>query len=316
MVLQPGYDRSPHRSVLYQEIIHILSPKSPGKYVDATLGAGGHAWGILEAASPNGELLGLDLDPQALDIASQRLSVFPGRFTLVQASFTTLAAQLDRLGWKQVQGIVIDLGLSSMQLDRPERGFSFQAEGALDMRFDPGQPLSAADLVNRAPEQQLADLIWRYGEEPQSRRIARAIVLARPLQTTLQLAQVISRAVGSHRQRIHPATRTFQALRIAVNAELDALESVLPQAVGALAPGGRVAVISFHSLEDRIVKQYFRRESKDCICPPDQPVCTCGHKASLKEVTRHPLSATDTEVAENPRARSARLRAAEKIELA
>ncbi len=294
----------------------MLRPESPGKYVDATLGAGGHAWGILEAASPNGVLLGLDLDPQALGIASQRLSVFHDRVTLVQASFTTLAAQLDRLGWKQVQGIVIDLGVSSMQLDRPERGFSFQAEGALDMRFDPDQPLSAADLVNHAPEQQLADLIWRYGEEPQARRIARAIVQARPLQTTLQLAEVVSRAVGSHRQRIHPATRTFQALRIAVNAELDAIEAVLPQAVEALAPGGRLAVISFHSLEDRIVKQFFRREGKDCICPPGQPVCTCGHKASLKEITRHPLEASETEVAQNPRARSARLRVAEKNELA
>src|SRR5512135_720834 len=237
MNFQPGFDRSPHRSVLYQEIIHSIRPKSPGKYVDATLGAGGHAWGILEAASPNGELLGLDLDPQALGIASQRLSVFHGRVTLVQASFTTLTAQLDRLGWEQVQGIVVDLGVSSMQLDRPERGFSFQAEGALDMRFDPDQPFSAADLVNRAPEQQLADLIWRYGEEPQARRIARAIVRARPLQTTLQLAEVVSRAVGPHRQRIHPATRTFQALRIAVNAELEAIEAVLPQAVKALAPG-------------------------------------------------------------------------------
>ncbi len=284
--------------------------------MDATLGAGGHAWGILEAASPNGELLGMDLDPQALGIASQRLSVFQGRVTLVQASFTTLTAQLDRMGWKQVQGILIDRGVSSMQLDHPERGFSFQAEGALDMRFDPNQPLTAADLVNRAPEQQLADLIWRYGEESQARRIARAIVQARPLQTTLQLAEVVSRAVGSHRQRIHPATRTFQALRIAVNDELEAIETVLPQAVGSLAPGGRLAVISFHSLEDRIVKQFFRRESKDCICPPGQPVCTCGHKASLKEITRHPLEASETEVAENPRARSARLRVAEKIELA
>jgi 16S rRNA (cytosine1402-N4)-methyltransferase len=284
--------------------------------VDATLGAGGHAWGILEAASPNGELLGLDLDPQALEIASQRLDVFRGRVTFVQASFTTLSAQLEKLGWKGVQGIVLDLGVSSMQLDRPERGFSFQAEGELDMRFDPGQPLSAADMVNGAPEQQLADLIWRYGEEPQARRIARAIVQARPLHTTLQLAEVVRRAVGTHHQRIHPATRTFQALRIAVNAELEAIEVVLPQAVQALGPGGRLAVISFHSLEDRIVKQFFRRESKDCICPPGQPICTCGHKASLKEITRHPVEASAAEVAENPRARSARLRVAEKIELA
>ncbi len=284
--------------------------------MDATLGAGGHAWGILAAASPKGELLGLDLDPQALEIASPRRDVFRGRVTLVQASFTTLAAQLEKLGWKEVQGIVIDLGVSSMQLDRPERGFSFQAEGALDMRFDPGQPLSAADLVNRAPEQQLADLIWRYGEEPQARRIARAIVQARPLRTTLQLAEVVSRAVGSHRQRIHPATRTFQALRIAVNAELEAIEAVLPLAVQALEPGGRLAVIAFHSLEDRIVKQFFRRESKDCICPPGQPVCTCGHKATLKEVTRHPVVAAEAEVAGNQRARSARLRVAEKLQLA
>ena len=284
--------------------------------MDATLGAGGHAWGILEAASPDGSLLGLDLDPQALELASQRLSVFSGRVTLRQASFTTLAIQLETLGWNQVQGIVLDLGVSSMQLDRPDRGFSFQAEGPLDMRFSPDQPTSAADLVNHGSEQQLADLIWRFGEEPHARRIARAIVQARPLHTTLELAETIRKAVGSHRGRIHPATQTFQALRIAVNAELDSIESVLPQAVQALEPGGKVAVISFHSLEDRIVKQFFRRESKDCICPPEQPVCTCGHRASIKEVTRHPITASEAEIADNPRARSARLRVAEKIELA
>lgn len=284
--------------------------------MDTTLGAGGHAWGILEAASPDGQLLGLDLDPQALELASQRLSVFSGRAALRQASFTTLALQLESLGWKQVQGIVIDLGVSSMQLDRPERGFSFQADGPLDMRFSPGQATTAADLVNDSSEQQLADLIWRYGEEPQARRIARAIVQARPLQTTLELAEAIRIAVGSRRGRIHPATQTFQALRIAVNEELDAIESVLPQAVQALEKGGKLAVISFHSLEDRIVKQFFRRESKDCICPPGQPVCTCGHRASIKEVNRHPLTATEAEIAENPRARSAKLRVVEKIELA
>ena len=284
--------------------------------MDATLGAGGHAWGILEAASPDGSLLGLDLDPQALELASQRLSVFSGRVTLRQASFTTLAVQLETLGWNQVQGIVLDLGVSSMQLDRPDRGFSFQAEGPLDMRFSPDQPTTAADLVNHASEQQLADLIWRYGEEPHARRIARAIVQARPLHTTLELAETIRKAVGARRGRIHPATQAFQALRIAVNAELDSIESVLPQAVQALEPGGKVAVISFHSLEDRIVKQFFRRESKDCICPPEQPVCTCGHRASIKEVPRHPITASEAEIADNPRARSARLRVAEKIELA
>jgi 16S rRNA (cytosine1402-N4)-methyltransferase len=309
-------DRSPHRSVLYHEIIAGINPKSPGLYVDGTVGAGGHAWGILEAASPDGKLLGLDLDPQALVIARQRLAVYAERALLVQASYTTLALQLERLGWKLVNGIVLDLGVSSMQLDTAERGFSFKTEGLLDMRFSPDQPTTAADLVNRLEESELADLIWRYGEDRQSRRIARAIVQARPLRTTQELAEVIRKAAGSHHERIHPATRTFQALRIAVNAELEAVETVLPQAIQVLEPGGRLAVIAFHSLEDRIVKQYFRRESRDCICPPEQPVCTCGHKATVKEINRHPIVATETEIEENPRARSARLRIVERNELA
>ncbi|HEX9019398.1 MAG TPA: 16S rRNA (cytosine(1402)-N(4))-methyltransferase RsmH, partial [Anaerolineaceae bacterium] len=304
----------PHRSVLYQQIINALGPQSPGRYVDATVGAGGHAWGILNASAPNGRLLGLDLDPQALEIARQRLAEFSDRATLVQASYTTLGEQIDQMGWEAVQGIVIDLGVSSMQLDQPERGFSFQADGPLDMRFDPGQPLSADTLVNEWSERDLADLIWRYGEEQQSRRVARAIVRERPLHTTRALAEVISRAMGGRKGgHVHPATRTFQALRIVVNGELQSIEDVLPQAIAALAPGGRLAVISFHSLEDRIVKQFFRRESRDCICPPEQPVCTCGHKASLIEINRHPVEAEPEEIESNPRARSARLRIAEKI---
>jgi 16S rRNA (cytosine1402-N4)-methyltransferase len=203
-----------------------------------------------------------------------------------------------------------------MQLDQPERGFSFQTDGPLDMRFNPDQPTTAADLVNHLSEQQLADIIWRYGEEPQSRRFARAIVQARPLNTTLQLAEIIRKAAGGHRQRNHPATLTFQGLRIAVNRELESIEEILPLAIQALAPGGRLAVISFHSLEDRIVKQYFRKESRDCICPPEQPICTCGHRASVREMNRHPISASEAETSENPRARSARLRVVEKIELA
>lgn len=310
--------KPPHRSVLYHEIILALRPKSPGCYVDATVGAGGHAWGILDSSQPDGHLLGLDLDPTALRLARQRLEAFSTRVTLVQASYTTLLEQLHHLNWKEVDGIVIDLGVSSMQLDTAGRGFSFQAEGPLDMRFDPTQLLTAEDIVNEWAERDLADLIWRYGEEQQSRRIARAIVQARPLHTTTGLAEVIARASGGHkggpgRSRIHPATRTFQALRIAVNGELQAIEAFLPQAIQALAPGGRLAVISFHSLEDRIVKQYFRRESRDCICPPEQPVCTCGHKAILKEVARHPIEASDEEKETNPRARSARLRIAEKL---
>ncbi len=284
--------------------------------MDATLGAGGHAAGILTASSPDGKLLGFDLDPVALELAARRLSGFADRAVLVQASFTRLGAELERIGWEHVDGIVIDLGVSSMQLDRPERGFSFQADGPLDMRFDPQGVTTAEYLVNELPETQLADLIWRYGEDHFSRRIAQAIVRARPLRTTRQLADTVVRAYGGKKSRIHPATRTFQALRIAVNEELQAVERVLPQAVQALTGGGRLAVISFHSLEDRLVKQYFRRESRDCICSPEQPVCTCGHKASIREITRRPIEAGEDEINENPRARSAKLRVAEKRELA
>lgn len=314
-----SYQKS-HSPVLYHEIILALHPFSPGLYVDGTVGAGGHAWGILDACRPEGQLLGLDVDPQALELAIQRLSVFGERVTLIRASYASLSEQIQQLGWLGVQGIVLDLGASSMQFDSAERGFSFQNEGPLDMRFNPSQPTTAAELVNNLPEQKLADLLWLYGEEPCSRQIARAICQARPLQTTHQLADVVQRAalavqrvVRKHRGHLHPATRTFQALRIAVNQELQSLEMVLPQSITALAPEGRLAVISFHSLEDRLVKQFFRRESRDCICPPEQPVCTCQHKASLVEVTRRPISPTEAEIQSNPRARSAHLRIAEKI---
>jgi 16S rRNA (cytosine1402-N4)-methyltransferase len=306
---------SHHLPVLYHEIILALRPKSPGRYVDATVGAGGHASGILEASKPDGQLLGFDLDPQALAIANQRLTLYRGRFTLLQASYITLLEQLSRHNWDVVNGIVIDLGVSSMQLDTPQRGFSFREEGPLDMRFNPNQPFSAADLVNQMPEDELANILWRYGEEQQSRRIARAICQARPVHTTSELADVIQKAVG-RQGRIHPATRSFQAIRIAVNEELQAIENFLPQAVTALETGGRLAVISFHSLEDRIVKQYFRRESRDCICPPQQPICTCGHRAAIKEINRRPIMAEDAEIENNPRARSARLRVVEKLNLA
>ncbi len=303
----------PHLPVLYQEIILALNPHSPGKYIDATLGAGGHSQGILEASAPGGELLALDRDPRALAIASQRLSVFGSRAHLVLASYTTLLAQVRKLQWDSVQGIVFDLGVSSMQIDTPDRGFSFLTDGPLDMRFDPSDPVDADQIVNQWTETDLADIIWRYGEDRNSRRIARAICAARPIHTTLQLAEVIRKASGGQRDRIHPATRTFQALRIAVNQELQAIESTLPQAVEALAPGGRLAVISFHSLEDRLVKQYFRRESSDCICPPEQPICTCNHKAIIRDLTRHPIVPDEDETQVNPRARSARLRIAEKL---
>lgn len=309
-------EQPPHLPVLYHEIIQALQPQSPGKYVDATVGAGGHAWGILENSAPDGLLLALDRDPQALAIACQRLSVFKDRLTLVHGSYTDLLDEMLRIGWQSVNGIVFDLGLSSMQLDTPERGFSFQSDGPLDMRFDPTQPQDAAELVNTLPENELADLIWRYGEERGSRRIAAALVRARPVTTTRQLAEIVSKSMGGQRGRIHPATRTFQALRIAVNQELQAVERVLPQAVQALAPGGRVAIISFHSMEDRLVKHFFREESRDCICPPEQPDCQCEHKASLKLITKHPILPDEKETLTNPRARSARLRVAERLEMA
>ncbi len=308
-----------HQPVLYQEIIHAIGPRRGGLYVDGTLGAGGHAWGILEASSPDGRLLGLDVDPQALALAQEKLAPFGERATVVQASYTSLAVQLKALGWQAVDGILLDLGLSSMQLDTPERGFSFLADAALDMRFDPRNPRTAADLVNELPERELADLIFKYGEERNARQVARAIIRARPLSSTRQLAEVVARATSGGSSGIHPATRTFQALRIAVNEELEKLEAVLPLAVSALRlataerPAGRLAVIAFHSLEDRLVKQYFRREGRDCLCPPRQPICTCGHKAILRELNRQPIRPQEVEIRQNPRARSARLRIVERL---
>lgn len=304
---------SEHRPVLYHEIIHALRPQRDGFYVDGTIGAAGHAIGILQSSEPNGRLLGFDVDPQALSIARRRLEKYEPRIVLILASYTTLREQLDKLGWKSVDGILLDLGVSSMQLDTANRGFSFRTDAPLDMRFDPGNPVSAADLVNNLPEKELADLLYQYGEERRSRQVAKTIVQSRPLYSTVQLAEVVARVTSGGRKGLHPATRTFQALRIAVNNELKAIEEVLPQAVNALAQGGRLAVISFHSLEDRIIKGFYRRESRDCICPPSQPVCTCGHRAELREITRRPIQPQESEMAENPRSRSARLRVAEKL---
>ncbi|MCX6033458.1 MAG: 16S rRNA (cytosine(1402)-N(4))-methyltransferase RsmH, partial [Chloroflexi bacterium] len=301
-----------HQPVLYQEIIHALRPKSGARFVDGTLGAGGHAAGMLAGSEPRGQLLGLDVDPQALGLARQKLAPFGERAWIRKASYTSLLGQMAELGWASVDGILLDLGASSMQFDSPERGFSFLANGPLDMRFDPSNQLTAAEIVNEWPEQELADLLFRYGEEPAARRIARAIIAARPVGGTRQLATVIER-VQPRRGPHHPATRTFQALRIAVNDELESVEKILPLAVQALGPGGRLAVISFHSLEDRLVKGFFRQESKDCICPPRQPICTCGHKASIMEITRRPITPTEAEINQNSRARSAKLRVAEKL---
>ncbi|MBK9924880.1 MAG: 16S rRNA (cytosine(1402)-N(4))-methyltransferase RsmH [Anaerolineales bacterium] len=304
---------SPHQPVLYKEIIHALQPQKGGRYVDGTLGAGGHARGILEASAPDGQLLGLDVDPQALAIARETLAPCEHRAHLAQASYTTLSTQLKSLGWDSVDGIVLDLGASSMQFDTAERGFSFMYDAPLDMRFGPHATQTAADIVNSYSERELADLIYEYGEDRDSRKIARAIVNKRPLHTTRELVAAIEAVSPRRGDRVHPATKTFQALRIAVNEELSSIESVLPQAVAGLRSGGRLAVISFHSLEDRIVKEFFRSQSKDLVNPPYEQIYEEERNAILKEVNRKPILPSEEETKDNPRARSAKLRIAEKI---
>ncbi len=302
-----------HIPVLFQEVLDILNPFSGGFYLDGTLGAGGHARGILERSSPDGQVAGFDRDPRALALARENLKEFGPRLITIQDSYQNFQTHLNNLDWHGIDGVLLDLGLSSMQLEAPERGFSFQNVGPLDMRFDPTQPLTAADLVNGLSRKELADLIFKYGDEKQSWKIADAIIANRPLVSTQDLAQLIKKVTRNPKTRIHPATRTFQALRIAVNDELNALEAFLPKALETLKPGGRLAIIAFHSLEDRIVKSFFRRESKDCICPPEVPQCVCGHRAQLKVLTRRPIRPEESEINLNPRSRSAKLRAAEKI---
>jgi 16S rRNA (cytosine1402-N4)-methyltransferase len=302
-----------HKPVLYQEIIHSLQPQSGGRYVDGTLGAGGHARGILEACSPDGLLLGLDVDPQALSLSRENLAPYEERTHLVQASYITLTQQLAALKWDFVDGIVLDLGASSMQFDNAERGFSFMQDGPLDMRFGSNAFQSAENIINTYDERDLADLIFRYGEDRDSRKIAKAIVMNRPLHTTRELVAVIEKASPRRGDRTHPATQAFQALRIAVNEELASVESVLPQAVAALRSGGRCAVISFHSLEDRIVKDYFREQSKEIVNPPYERIYEVERKAVVKLINKKPILPSDEEVKDNPRARSAKLRLIEKL---
>ena len=306
-------ERPPHLSVLYQESINLLQPKNHGRYVDGTLGAGGHAAGILDSSQPDGELLGLDIDDLALKIAEDRLAGYGSRVIIKKDSYANLAGQLRMINWACADGILLDLGLSSMQLDTPDRGFSFMKDAPLDMRFNIAQKRTAAEIINTWSEKDLIKILWDFGEEPKSRQIAASIVGQRPISTTRQLAALILKAYKGKRGKVHPATQTFQALRIAVNEELDTLEKGLEEALKALCRGGRLAVISFHSLEDRKVKQYFQRESRDCICPPEQPVCVCGHKASVSLITKKAIIPSQEEVVKNPRARSAKLRVVEKI---
>jgi len=302
-----------HKPVLYQEIIHALQPRSGGRYVDGTLGAGGHARGILEACAPDGQLLGFDVDPQALALSRETLAPYEGRTHLAQASHITLSEQLASLKWNGIDGMVLDLGASSMQFDNAGRGFSFMQDGPLDMRFGINAVMSADEIVNTFDERELADIIFKYGEDRDARKIARAIIQSRPLHTTGELVAVIEKASPRRGDKTHPATQTFQALRIIVNDELAAVEKTLPQAVTALRSGGRCAVISFHSLEDRIVKEYFREQSRDLINPPYERIYEEERKAVVKLVNKKPILPTEEETRENPRARSAKLRVVEKL---
>ena len=304
-----------HIPVLLQEVVQLLRPQPGQAMIDGTVGAGGHAAAILEATAPNGRLLAFDKDAAAIAFARQRLNKFGDRVTFIQASYAEMGQLAPTHHFAVVDGILLDLGLSSRQLDDSQRGFSFMREGPLDMRFNTTRGATAADLVNNLTAAELADIFWQYGEERHSRRLAQAIVARRrqqPFTTTTDLASFVEGQIRG-RQRIHPATRIFQALRIAVNDELATVEKGIETAVSLLKPGGRLAVISFHSLEDRIVKHYFREQSKDCICPPSQPVCTCTAQARLRLITRKVVVAAPEEVAVNPRSRSARLRVAERI---
>lgn len=300
------------------EVLGYLEPRRGGVYLDGTLGGGGHARLILEATSPDGILIGLDRDAEALRAAGSNLAEFGGRALLRQGNFAGLESHLDALGIAMLDGVVLDLGVSSHQLDSPGRGFSFREEGPLDMRMDPSSGVSAARVIAEAEVEHLQRIFREYGEERWANKIAREIVAVRerqPIETTLQLAELVSRVVPRAKgpQRIHPATRVFQALRIYVNGELDSLRAGLEAAAKRLNAGGRLVVISFHSLEDRIVKQAFRDLATGCTCPPRLAVCVCGQKPAARLVTRKGVRATDAEVADNPRARSAVLRVMEKL---
>ncbi|HRE29628.1 MAG TPA: 16S rRNA (cytosine(1402)-N(4))-methyltransferase RsmH [Anaerolineales bacterium] len=293
-----------HVPVLYNEVLDGLNLRPGGLYIDGTVGAGGHAAGILERTGPDGRLIGFDRDLAALATANERLAVFGDRVRLIHVPYTALA---EHVAAGSARGMVLDLGLSSLQMDDPERGFAFRHDGPLDMRFDPSEGLTAAEVVNTWPVDELADALYEYGEERLSRRIARAIVEARPVQTTAQLAEVIARATGKYRERIHPATRTFQALRIVVNDELGQVAEVLPLAVQALASGGRLAVITFHSLEDRIVKRFFRQAAG--MVGEDANVSS----PTLRIVNKKVIEPTAAEIETNPRSRSAKLRLIERL---
>ncbi|MEW6334684.1 MAG: 16S rRNA (cytosine(1402)-N(4))-methyltransferase RsmH [Thermodesulfobacteriota bacterium] len=307
-----------HVPVMTAEVVESLRCRAGALYVDGTVGGGGHAEAILRSSAPDGFLIGIDTDGEALEAAAKRLAPFSGRTALVKGNFADMDTMLTAMNIGWVDGILLDLGVSSHQLDTAGRGFSFTLDAPLDMRMDRSRGRSAYDLVQTLPEEGLERILRQFGEERMAKRIARSIVAGRadaPIRTTAELAAVVVRAMprGAGRQRIHPATRTFQALRIAVNDELTGLRRAIADGTGRLKPGGRLTVISFHSLEDRIVKEAFRSGEKGCICPPDLPLCVCGQKPALRVVNRKPIVPGRAETLSNPRSRSAKLRTAERI---
>lgn len=305
-----------HIPVLLNEVIANLNLKSGDNVIDATLGGGGHAEAILEATEPTGRLLGIDWDNQAVKRAETRLAKYKKRIILKTGTYTDIKKIAYESDFTPIHAILLDLGLSTDQLKDSARGFSFSADGALDMRFSGQGALTAGKIVNTWPENELAHIFRVYGEERHAARIARHIVATRqtaPISSVPELVALVLRGAGKRGGRIHPATRAFQALRIATNSELDNIARVLPEALSLLAPGGRLAVISFHSLEDRIVKHYFRDKAVECICPPLLPVCRCGHKAEVKLITKKAITPSPAEIKANPASRSAKLRVIEKL---
>jgi len=301
-----------HIPALRDEVVEVLNVQPKRHYIDATVGLGGHASAILKH-SPGGKLLGIDADSEAIEVARANLSRYGDAVILVHDNFTNISTVCAKHNFSPVHGILFDLGISSLQLDTADRGFSFQQKAPLDMRFNPKQELTAADIVNTSSEVELARLIRKYGEERFSRRIAQSIVNNRPINTTLELARIVEQAYGGHWGKIHPATKTFLALRLIINRELENLSVALQQAGNLLTPGGRLAVISYHSLEDRIVKNFMKQEAKACLCPPEILVCQCHHTPTLKLITKKVITPSLAEIALNPRSRSARLRVAERI---
>ncbi|MGQ9546125.1 MAG: 16S rRNA (cytosine(1402)-N(4))-methyltransferase RsmH [Dehalococcoidia bacterium] len=302
-----------HVPALLHEVIAGLQPQPGDCFVDCTVGLGGHALAILQKILPAGRLLGIDADPEAIEISQNKFRDYQESVILVNDNFANLEAICRRYHFHPVDGILFDLGVSSLQLDTAQRGFSFHLDAPLNMRFDRGPGPTASDIINTLSEQELAKLLERYGEEHHSRRIARCIVQKRPITTTVELARLVEQALGGKRGKIHPATKTFMALRIAVNNELQNLELALKQTINLLHPGGRLAVISYHSLEDRIVKQFLRDEASGCLCPPGAVVCRCGHEPTLKLISRKVIKPTSLEIESNPRSRSARLRIAQRL---